>query len=164
MLNVLHISTHNKGGAGNASYRLHLALNENGTINSKFLQRGDKKSFNEKVSNIPQRKHLFYHKIANKLGVPILNWHKNRKIIANNEGDYEKISFPCNDFQVEDHPWVQDADILNLHWISDFINYPSFFKSICNKKVIWTLHDMNPFKGLFHYQEDEIRNKKKLLL
>ena len=53
---------------------------------------------------------------------------------------------------------VKDADIIHLHWIAGMVDYPSFFKHN-TKPVVWTLHDMNPFQGLFHYKEDEIRNK-----
>lgn len=158
MLKILHISTHKIGGAGNAAYRLHLALNEANVINSKFLYRSQDSADIPKENSISQGKHLIHHRIANQLGFPILAWHKNRKIINSLQGKFEKISFPENDFEVEKHPWVKDADIIHLHWISDFINFPSFFKALKNKPMVWTFHDMYAFKGLFHYEEDEQRN------
>jgi len=37
-----------------------------------------------------------------------------------------------------------DADIVNLHWISFFADFPSFFKSIPDHiPIVWTLHDMH---------------------
>lgn len=48
------------------------------------------------------------------------------------------------------HPWVREADIVHLHWISDFIDFPTFFKRI-NKPIVWTVHDENPGLGGFHY-------------
>lgn len=159
MIKVLHISTHKIGGAGNAAYRLHLALNETKEISSKFLYRSEEPSNISTEQNITSKKHTLLHRIANKLGIPLLAWHKNRKIIDSHKGNYEKISFPENDFEVEKHPWVKEADIIHLHWISDFVNYTTFFKVLKNKPMVWTLHDMNAFKGLFHYQDDENRNK-----
>ena len=158
-IKILHISTHKVGGAGNAAYRLHLALNDTKVCNSKFLYRNHEQSKFLTEQNIPHKNHLIHHRIANKLGFPILAWHKNRKIIDNLQGKYEKISFPENDFEVENHPWVQEADIIHLHWISDFVNYKTFFKILKDKPMIWTFHDMYAFKGLFHYQDDEYRNK-----
>lgn len=49
--------------------------------------------------------------------------------------------------KLDHHP-----DIIHLHWIANFINYPSFFNSISDKiPIVWTLHDMNAFTGGCHY-------------
>jgi len=49
---------------------------------------------------------------------------------------------------------VQQADIIHLHWVSEgFLNYPSFFSTV-RKKIVWTLHDMNPFTGGCHHSDD----------
>lgn len=48
------------------------------------------------------------------------------------------------------HPLVQDADIVHLHWISDFVDFPTFFKQV-KKPIVWTIHDENPGLGGFHY-------------
>ncbi len=43
-------------------------------------------------------------------------------------------------------------DIIHLNWISEWIDYPSFFASIPDHiPIVWTLHDMNPFTGGCHY-------------
>ncbi len=49
--------------------------------------------------------------------------------------------------------WAKiDVDIVHLHWISFFADYPSFFGSIPDHvPIVWTLHDMNPFTGGCHY-------------
>jgi glycosyltransferase involved in cell wall biosynthesis len=43
-----------------------------------------------------------------------------------------------------------EADVLHLHWISGFVDLPSFFERV-SVPVVWTLHDMNPFTGGCHY-------------
>lgn len=48
------------------------------------------------------------------------------------------------------HPLIKDADIVHLHWVSDFIDFPSFFKKV-DKPIVWTIHDENPGLGGFHY-------------
>ena len=51
-----------------------------------------------------------------------------------------------------------DADIVNLHWISFFADFPSFFKSIPDHiPIVWTLHDMHAFTGGCHYNSDCMR-------
>jgi glycosyltransferase involved in cell wall biosynthesis len=46
-------------------------------------------------------------------------------------------------------------DVVNLHWISRWIDQPSFFASLpLDLPVVWTLHDMNPFTGGCHHAGD----------
>lgn len=43
-------------------------------------------------------------------------------------------------------------DLVHLHWTSDMIDYPSFFKSLpAQVPIVFTCHDMNPFTGGCHY-------------
>ena len=47
---------------------------------------------------------------------------------------------------------VQDADIINLHWVSEFINTESLqLLSELGKPIVWTLHDERAFTGGCHY-------------
>jgi len=70
---------------------------------------------------------------------------------------YEVFSFAESNYRLSGHPLVQAADIIHLHWVAQFINYPTFFRLV-NKPIVWTLHDMNPFLGGFHYRGDHERN------
>jgi glycosyltransferase involved in cell wall biosynthesis len=71
--------------------------------------------------------------------------------------DCEIATLPLTEYDILENPLVKVADIIHLHWVAGMLDYSSFFKN--NKKpVVWTLHDMNPFQGLFHYKEDELRN------
>jgi glycosyltransferase involved in cell wall biosynthesis len=43
-------------------------------------------------------------------------------------------------------------DVVNLHWVSRWIDQPSFFASLSLElPVVWSLHDMNPFTGGCHH-------------
>ena len=47
------------------------------------------------------------------------------------------------------------CDILQLHWISSFVDYGKFFRRVPRElPIVWTLHDMNPFTGGCHYSGD----------
>jgi glycosyltransferase involved in cell wall biosynthesis len=48
-------------------------------------------------------------------------------------------------------PQLPEADIINLHWVSDFIDYQGFFPLAADTFLVWTMHDMNPFTGGCHY-------------
>ncbi|SOD81201.1 glycosyltransferase [Spirosoma fluviale] len=64
----------------------------------------------------------------------------------------EAFSFHYTDIDLTQSPEYLAADIINLHWVADFLDWQSFF--IKNTKpVVWTLHDQNPFLGGEHYAE-----------
>lgn len=65
----------------------------------------------------------------------------------------EIFSSAFSDYPVESHELINWADVINLHWVSGFINPSSFFQS-CTKPIVWTMHDMNAFLGSFHYEND----------
>ncbi len=47
------------------------------------------------------------------------------------------------------------ASIINLHWISRWLDQPSFFASIPSEiPLVWSLHDMNPITGGCHHALD----------
>ncbi len=154
-MKVLHISTYGSGGGGIAAFRLHNTLLEAG-IESKYLC----------LENPPSGKNIYVappfrlspaKTILRKLGFYKTKADKNYHLIKNLKGSYELFSFPYTDYDLSKHPLVKEADIINLHWISNFLDY-SFFSNV-NKKFVWTLHDMNPFQGGFHYHDDVIQNE-----
>lgn len=50
--------------------------------------------------------------------------------------------------------WVEWADVIHLHHIADYIDYPSFFGGVGRKPVVMTLHDENFFYGLAYYESN----------
>jgi glycosyltransferase involved in cell wall biosynthesis len=50
-------------------------------------------------------------------------------------------------------PQVNEADIINLHWLASFYQSPTTVKKLLDleKPVVWTLHDQWPFTGGCHY-------------
>ena len=49
---------------------------------------------------------------------------------------------------------IQGADVIQLHWVGRFLDYPSFFGSLApHQKVFWRLSDMNPLTGGCHYDD-----------
>lgn len=162
-MKVLQITMSSKGGAGIAAKRLHEALQENG-VKSAFLSTNLTLNFENKViqdeffkyekPNLAQKifykiKTILFPNVAQK-------WHSQLEKLKN-ELQYEIVSLPFSNFKLHEHPLVKEADVINLHWVGDFIDYPTFFKE-CQKPIVWTFHDMNPFQGIFHYKNDEVAN------
>ncbi|MBZ0328345.1 MAG: glycosyltransferase [Altibacter sp.] len=162
-MKVVQITTSSKGGAGIAALRLHHALREQG-ITSAFLSKDLTINFKGETvedSFLDYQRPSTIQRIIRKLQrifVPTPFQKATSRLSAiNNKLRYENLSLPYSSVQLQQHPLVQNADLLNLHWISGIVDYNRFFSSI-QKPVVWTLHDMNPFSGLFHYRSDEIHN------
>lgn len=50
-------------------------------------------------------------------------------------------------------PLLAENDIFHLHWVAGFIDVPGNTEFLAGKKIVWTLHDMNPFTGGCHYAD-----------
>lgn len=152
-MKVLHISTHQTGGAALAAFRLHRSLIDNGVESRMLTLDGDcddnlvvryKPIFDFHSSRI--LKSTLY-----RLGIGIGHyWRMHDKARKGHECQY---TYPVSLYRVERNPLVKWADIIHLHFCDDFINYPTFFKKI-KKPIVWTLHDIGIGYGGFHYRDD----------
>ncbi|MGN6648240.1 MAG: glycosyltransferase [Cytophaga sp.] len=153
-MNILHINTFSTGGAANAALNLHKGLIEKG-VNSSFLY------FLGPEINIPRCYRVsisfdFFTRILFKFKLKKHFWEKESKI--NQYKKFKDHSYTLNysDFDLlksGQRDMILNADIIHLHWI----NYTLDFNGISgfkNKKLVWTLHDMNPFTGGCHYAYD----------
>ena len=162
---IVHISFSRYGGAGIAAWRLHEALIESG-YNSWFLSA-------DTVNNTDST--LNWVVIKESLSIRILKFIKRRILQYRNfyfkdklrkeltflrkDKFIEAATLPFSYFDVFQYKLVKEADIINLHWISKIIDYDSFFK-YCKVPIVWTMHDMNPILGVFHYQNEMIKHFK----
>jgi glycosyltransferase involved in cell wall biosynthesis len=46
---------------------------------------------------------------------------------------------------------VPECDVVNLHWVTDFLDFRTLPALTRRYPVVWTLHDMNAFTGGCHY-------------
>ena len=80
-----------------------------------------------------------------------------------NNGEQIYATLPISSYKsLPSHPWVKEADIIHLHWIGNFVDYPTFFKNI-KKPIVWRLPDLNPLLGCFHYLNSKESASKQLL-
>lgn len=166
-LKVVHISTFYSGGAGTAAYRIHEALLEKG-FHSSFLSlhiptdlaAKNCYQLSKPIRSVARRAFDKCIRIAGnrfKLNLTKAIYCKNRLKEIRPSLHAEWTSVPFSEYNILDHPAVTEADVIHLHWVSEMLDYPSFFKNNL-KPIVWTLHDMNPFQGIFHYKEDQLRN------
>lgn len=153
-MRILHINTSDNGGAGKAVVRL-----MNGLLKNKIT--------NDLLVLYQYHNHPHIHKFTPNTSSPLkrikfslkyrLAQYKQQKALRDKSKDFEVFSFPESLYDIKQHPLYKQADIIHLHWVAGFVDYASFFKD-CKKHIIWTLHDLNPFGGGFHYEEDLLKN------
>jgi glycosyltransferase involved in cell wall biosynthesis len=161
-MRVLHVSTYKTGGAGIAAFRLHNGLLALG-VTSEFLY------LNHETADVLRKPapstHLAspsYRRGISKIINKVLKKTSDKQVVASNskdevKGNFEAFTSPITDFDIMQHPAYKAADVVHLHWVADLLDYPSFFAKN-SKPVVWTLHDMNPLQGGFHYLGDAIEN------
>ncbi|MGJ8551127.1 glycosyltransferase [Winogradskyella wichelsiae] len=151
-MKILIVNTYDKGGAANACLRLHEGLlNEN--VDSKVLLKYKRKGLVNTVQYNLKNK-TFISKGGHKFLtlINILFKKRRKKFLKERSKGLEMFSFPESRIDITKSELYKKADLINLHWVSDFIDYKSFFEKN-TKPVVWTLHDMNPFTGGEHFEE-----------
>lgn len=161
-MKVLLVNTYDRGGAANACLRLHKGLLQEG-LQSKVLLRTASKSVPFTYVAKPREEQVKYTtyskiklktiKILKELKLLKVKPKKINEFLINRDARLEMFSYPNSNYDITESELYKEADIINLHWVSNFIDYTSFFKKN-TKPVIWTLHDMNPFTGGEHYSEE----------
>lgn len=166
-MKVIHISTFDSGGAGIAAWRLHQAMLDAG-MESNMLVRTKNSNYNNITQAIPN--HNLYHpapnpllrkidKVIRRRGYRLTSIERCEREMDRLDHLYDaSYSLPISNYDLKTHPLVQEADIIHLHWIENFVDYPSFFSRI-KKPIVWTIHDENIAYGGFHYSDEAIQLK-----
>lgn len=145
-MRVLLVSNAVTGGAGKACHRLYLALRARGTdVRLLYLEGrgsgdGGVVPFYRNVRDLFLRQLLHYPRMSLR-----------SRLLGDARRRYR---LPWSIHRMERHPLVEWADVVNLHWVADFVDYPRFFRQVGRKPAVWTLHDMLPFSGGYHYEAD----------
>jgi glycosyltransferase involved in cell wall biosynthesis len=144
-MNITQVNMNDTGGAFQAVYRLQQGLRHE-NINSNCLVLYKYKKGLEHVYPFIDKPN-----ILSKLKYSV-EFRITQKKIKKLTGSKPKVEFrfPFSPFKIHEHELIKKADIVHFHWLAKFLDYASFFKNI-NKPVVWTLHDLHPIGGGFHY-------------
>lgn len=164
-MKVLHIATMDHGGAGIAARRIHEALLRLG-VESRMLVRF-KHSDDDTITAAQPNMGLYMppaNNIKRKIEQVLRRRGKCLTEVERCERQMELLdrhygaafTMPISNYDLTQHPLVQQADIIHLHWVENFIDYPTFFSRI-DKPIVWTFHDENIAYGGFHYSDEAIR-------
>ena len=160
-MKILHINTYSTGGAATAAIRLHQALLKSG-YDSKILflkgtgtiENGYYWNIKEKVA-IKKSFPIRFSKKIKRIVQEILPYRFKQRYKSDNliMPDVEIFTSPISEFVIEEHKLLKEADVIQLHWVSDFLNWKDFFEKV-TKPIFWYFHDMNPILGGVHYSDD----------
>lgn len=153
---VVHLCMQDFGGAGNAAYRLHNGLRAIGVDSTMLVL--NKRSGDPSVKVLPND---YTMSMVNCLDVsaynsPVWNqqavrWQKLMLEYPTRPAGLEVFTDAVTDVRLDRVREMQEADIINLHWVAGTVDWPSAPLAIGGKPIVWTLHDMNPFTGGCHY-------------
>ncbi len=150
-MNVLHVSRFDiRGGAGLAAYRLHTGLSAL-NVSSRMLvtQQGS----HDTTITTPQWPEDAITSVRRTIRRTIIA----RAFAAyrhSRPAGYEAFSDDRSQHIYGVADQFLNADIINLHWAAELIDYRTFFRTVArNHPVVWTIHDMNAFTGGCHYDE-----------
>lgn len=139
------------GGAGTAALRLHEGLTRVGANNTLYVQNIGK--WRDKTASLSQT-----HPSSKNEKFISPEWRafqtRNQQALSqypNRPSGLEMFTIPWAANRLKDTPELHNADIINLHWISGTLSIADNVNFLKDKKIVWTLHDMNPFTGGCHY-------------
>jgi len=145
-MRVLHINTNIHGGAAAAAIRIHKAQIEAGFDSHILFLKG------KPPTDIPNA-----HVLSEFIFSPFvylldkLNRALNYRFQIGRPECF--FNSPRSLFRLHSLDFVKGFDVINLHWIVKFIDIPSFFTKL-KKPIVWTMHDMCPFTGGYHYRTE----------
>lgn len=146
-MRVLHLSTFDaEAGAGIAAYRLHAGLLRAGVASHMLVldRRGDDPTVaGLRLARDPLRRLL---RRAAK------GWIRRDLARYSPPLGYERFRDDRSEHGRALLRQMPQADIVNLHWVSDMLDYRSFFAAAPRRApLVWRLPDMGPFTGGCHY-------------
>jgi glycosyltransferase involved in cell wall biosynthesis len=166
-MNILHINTSQSGGAALCAMRINNALNSQGIDSRVLFAWGTSLPENIRGAIAEQDNNpwntSFILKVLRRILVcsPLYPYNKyriDRQIVKvkHQLGCQQLMHGPLSYFKnISHHPLVEWADIIHLHWVAEFVDYPSFFKNV-DKPMVWTLHDHHPAIGILHYESPDV--------
>jgi glycosyltransferase involved in cell wall biosynthesis len=151
-MRIIHLSTNDvRGGAARAAYRLHRGLCRQGLESLMFVaHRGsDDPSV---TSYVPPMDFPSGLRRVLRRG---LIWRDFMRYENSRRSADVSFSDCRSEYGAALLKQLPSCDLINLHWIAGFVDYRSFFARVPSHiPIVWTLHDMNPFTGGCHYDED----------
>jgi glycosyltransferase involved in cell wall biosynthesis len=137
--NILHVSYSKSGGAGNVAAQLSTAQSLRDDYKSNFLYATETNLKSNPFNNLG----LTVRAAFDNFVIKNQTWPSLFSIYRNVQDPYFYNNL------------IKHKGILHLHWLNGILNLDSIVNHAkMGKKIIWTIHDMEPFTGGCHNSND----------
>jgi glycosyltransferase involved in cell wall biosynthesis len=149
---ITHVNTYDcNGGAARAAYRLHDGLRRMGQDSRMFVL--DKTSNDSSVTRYEMKRDML-SRVRRTVRKEVI-----RRALASfrASGAIEMTYFADDRTPYGKDPWPQlpESDVIQLHWVSGFVDYEGFFSALpMGKPLVWTMHAMEAMTGGCYYDND----------
>lgn len=162
-MHILHINTSQQGGAALCAMRISRALSAQGVDSRMLFAEGRTMPEGIEGDIAQPDKSCWDKNILTRIGrrvlvhTPLFSTDKFRmdRELKRVNSQLERPLYlhgPFSNYKnIVHHPLVEWADIIHLHWVPDFVDYPTFFREV-RKPIVWTLHDHFPASGIMHFK------------
>lgn len=155
-LKVVHLASTDFGGAGKAAFRLHKGLQAAGIDSTMLVV--NRKNIDPSVRILPSGQAggiidspeqyppnvAYARRVWEHWTAMVSRYPERSPGIEIFSDDYSEIPLECS-------REIREADIVNLHWVAGLLNCVNAPLALKGKKIVWTMHDMNPVTGGCHY-------------
>lgn len=154
-MKIVHISMADYNGAGLCAYRICKSQREMG-IDSQMvvLHKRHKDEFIHQSGN----KRYFYYSTLRRIK-QLFSIHDEvnsvRKLGALHEAVY---TLPVSPIKQRHLKVFLEADLIHIHFVGGYLDYPSFFKTFKDKPIVFTLHDENALFGIANIEQQLLPN------
>lgn len=144
-MKIIHISMADFNGAGLCAYRLCKAQRELGYDSRMVvLRKKHKDDFITQYGASTYFLNSIRHKLNKALGMAD-DLNECRALSRQHNRPY---ALPVSPIDLTQLQIIHDADVIHLHWVGDFLDFPSFFETFKAKPIVYTLHDQNLLYGI----------------
>jgi glycosyltransferase involved in cell wall biosynthesis len=146
-LKIYHLSSAPfSGGASRAGFRLHEGLLREPEVESIWLDaEGSAHGPSMLKLPLPTKPSSFFLRMRRKKWAKITREHFGPTT--------PPASNPIGWGSIEMLEKLPKPDVWNLHWVSWFLDWENLLPWMAEQApIIWTLHDLNPLRGIWHYE------------
>ena len=154
-IKVSIFSTSDLGGAGIACLRHHSSLQHTNISTEMYVARQN--TYAKNLHTLPNKNRVARVGLSGSAEIVSLKMGESSKEVSkykNRPHGLEIFSTTSQCADLSTVPFLEDFDIINLHWITDFLDISSSLNILKKYPIVWTLHDMRPFTGGCHYAGD----------
>ena len=153
-MKVVQINKLDTDGAGLCCYRIHRSLISRGVDSSMLVAKKTVQDSTVRAYN----KFLYFCMLVSQTLSRLFGAEKSmNESVKKSDGVKGFYSLPTSFSFLHNDKAIKDADLVHIHWVNCFLDYPSFFSKV-EKPVVMTLHDENLFYGIAHYERNVLRD------